>query len=128
MSTPMFIREPTANAINLAGTGVATEIVPAVAEATLIEELLYAATDGVQTNAGILEVWFNADPEIAGAHIALAGSYQIAPAAAALPATGRLTLNITLPVGWALQVGHDTQKTAGGDALMSFTAIGGIVR
>lgn len=124
MSTPMFIREPVvAENAAIPGDDTITELVAAVTEATLIEELRYCAAE-FSTDAGRLIVRIG---DGTGAGSTAVGAYAIAGGGVTLEASDTIDLNLTLPVGFKLFVQHNVQLL-GADALFGFAALGGIVR
>jgi hypothetical protein len=123
MAVPMWVREPiaksaiiTTDSFSPLTIGNAIELVPAVSEATLIEEIAWAART-LTTSAGqfIIVLKDGTTRFVFSAHAMAAG-------VGSLPASDRMDVNITLPVGWSLLIVQDT------GASIDFSAIGGIVR
>lgn len=129
----MFIREPkfgrfvgagdSPNIVGAALSGLAwSQIVAAVLEATLIEEIAWSALE-FSTQAGSLVVAVDTGTGTKN----VVGAYPLGAGSASLWASGRITLNLTLPVGASLHVMHDVQN-GGGYTNLNVNALGGIVR
>jgi hypothetical protein len=141
MSTPMFVREPiagnNAQATNaVVGQALATPfaapncvLVQQVTEATLVEEVLFAMRT-VNTDAGLLFLYVDytdTNDALLGEH--LVAVYDVDAGTATKPATGRIAVNITLPVGARLEATHNVRENgAGALAYMSILAFGGVAR
>jgi len=123
---PLFIREPVAFTRVVPGNGSALFIVPTTEEATLIEEVTYFADDPAAA-AGVLQIVLYApnanDPEIQTATPIHVAAY--AAGSGTIEASGRIAINVTLPVGASLAFKHTNVDT---DLDMQVVALGGIVR
>ena len=121
MSSPLFVKTPTFDAVIIAGDDGETEIVAAVAEPTLIEEIIYASY-GSDWFAGRAIIWVRKSGT----------SYPVLveniAAATADGVSRRFPVNITLPVGCSMRLQHNVQLDPAGNANIGFAAIGGIVR
>lgn len=143
MSTPMFIRQPLIGSVAdggnnplqgaaLSATPTTGLIIATTTETILVEEIAYAMATNhvggpVPTDAGLL-VLFVDDPT--------GGSpdRRIVVQAIALPAamflSGRVKVNITLPVGRSLFGAHNIVKTSDHTTYtnLDVSALGGILR
>lgn len=122
MSTPMFIREPTAFAESINSLSGTVTLVPTVAEATMIEELRYYVSPN-NTLEGIILIGITD-----GVSNGLFPTETVAASGVGEAAGGVITLNVTLPVGWSMTINTTVIQAAPGDATVIVTALGGILR
>jgi hypothetical protein len=134
MSTPLFIQTPFAgnNTVPIVGEDLSAyadtdtfhEITNYVLEPTLVDELAWCATrystlEG-QLIVGITESGYN---------WRLVGAYDIPAGAAALFASGRIALNVTIPSGYKMGVRHSVKVSGGASyATVDVVPLGGVVR
>jgi hypothetical protein len=122
MSTPRFIREAIAGALNIAN--IRLEIVAESDEDVLVEEIKYG-TSLDETNAGAITVWL----ENANGDEYRIIRHDVDATAADEYAFGSVTVDVTIPVGWKMLLSHDIKQSDGvTDATFEFVALGGILR
>lgn len=130
MSTPMFIREPSAFRATPPGgslvgaPGPWAVLVPITAEATLIEEVRFAAEE-FSSDAGLAVLGIDN-----GIGVPTVVDVVPIPAGAADKwAMVKAPTNVCVPAGFRLVCGHNVQHAgAGGYLLLHCVALGGIVR
>lgn len=131
MSTPLFVRTPSVGSpstvlgASLAAYAPATpmiDLTAIAAEATMVEAVAWCAQK-FSTQAGMLVLALSD-----GTDRRLVGSYAIDAGTATEFASGRIELDVTIPVGFKLVAAHNTEDSGSAFTNLDLTVLGGVVR